>query len=79
MAFKASPQSNSSVSINQSQLITKAREMISLSLATLLIKLDLKLEREHLERQVVLLEEIKTKIKTSNSSRAAQVDQTRML
>jgi hypothetical protein len=79
MAFKASPQSNSSVSINQSQLTIKAREMISLSLATLLIKLDLKLEREHLERQVVLLEEIKTKIKTSNSSRAAQVDQTRML
>jgi TPP-dependent 2-oxoacid decarboxylase len=79
MAFKASQQSNSSVSINQSQLTIKDREMISLSLATLLIKLNLKFEREHLERQVVLLEEIKTKIKTSNSSRAAQVGQIRML
>jgi len=79
MVFKASPQSNSSVSINKSQLTTKDREMISLLSATRLIKLDLKLERDQLERLVVLLEEIKIKTKTSNNSRAAQVDLTRML
>ena len=53
--------------------------MISLLSATRLIKLDLKLERDQLERLVVLLEEIKIKTKTSNNSRAAQVDLTRML